>query len=144
MDPDNAVVRLCAQGMEAEEKGNVEVAATLFARAWKQSANEFERCIAAHYVARHQPSAELALHWNQEALDCAHQVTDGSAAEFLASLYLNLGKSHEDLGNADRARQLYRDGAGTIALLPAGAYRDLVQDGIDRGLQRLDDTKASV
>jgi len=144
VDQNNVVVKLCAQGMAAEDEGNVERASSLFAQAWAQSTNELERCIAAHYVARHQPSAAQALQWNQEALDCANRVTDGSAGEFLASLYLNLGKSHEDLGNADRARQLYENAAEAVVALPAGAYRDIVEDGINRGLQRLDDSKRSV
>jgi hypothetical protein len=136
MDPTNPVVKLCVQGMEEESHGNIAEAAKLFAQAWLDSRNDFERCIAAHYVARHQPTAELALHWNQEALDCANRVADGSVAGFFASLYLNLGKSHEDLENVDQAGQLYACAAGKLASVPAGAYRDIVQDGIKRGLQR--------
>ena len=137
MDPNNAIVKLCAQGMEEESKGNAEGAATLFEQAWTKSTNDFERCIAAHYVARHQPSPPLALHWNQEAMDCADRVADGSVTEFLPSLYLNLGKSHEDLGNLEKAGELYKCAADRVSCLPAGAYRDIVEDGIKRGLQRV-------
>jgi hypothetical protein len=137
MDPTNAVVKLCAQGMEEEGRGNSTEATKLFARAWAESTNDCERCIAAHYVARHQPTAELSLRWNQEALDCANRVADESVAGFLASLYLNLGKSHEDLENDDEARRLYECAAGELASVPAGAYRDIVQDGINRGLRRV-------
>ena len=139
MDPNNPVVKLCAQGMEEESKGNLEGAARLFDEAWAQSANDFERCISAHYVARHQPTAELALRWNQEALDCANR-NSGAVTEFLPSLYLNLGKSHEDLGDGEKARQFYEQAASRIAAVAAGAYRDIVQDGIDRGLQRVRDS----
>src|SRR4051812_32087629 len=132
MDPNNAVVKLCAQGMEEESKGNAEEAAALFEQAWIKSTNDFERCIAAHYVARHQPSPPLALRWNQEAMDCANRVDDGSVAEFLPSLYLNLGKSYEDLGNAERASELYQCAADRVDALPRGAYRDIVEDGIRR------------
>jgi hypothetical protein len=97
MDPSNPVVRLCAQGMEEESKGNVGEAKALFEQAWSRSRSDWERCIAAHYVARHQPTPQLALHWNQEAMDCGVRVCDGSADEFFASFYLNLAKSHEDL-----------------------------------------------
>jgi rifampin ADP-ribosylating transferase len=58
-------------------------------------------------------------------------------AEFFPSLYLNLGKSHEDLHHADQAAEFYRRAAENLASLPAGAYRDMVEDGIRRGLQRI-------
>lgn len=137
MDPTNAVVKLCAQGIEEEGRGNGAEATTVFAQAWTQSTNDFERCIAAHYLARHQATAELSLRWNQEALDCANRVADDSVAEFFPSLYLNLGKSHEDLENDDEARRLYECAAAKLASVPAGAYRDIVQDGINRGLLRV-------
>jgi hypothetical protein len=137
MDPNNDVVKLCAQGMEEESKGNADEAAGLFVQAWTKSTNDFEHCIAAHYVARHQPSPALALRWNQEAMDYANRVDDGSVAEFLPSLYLNLGKSNEDLGNAERARELYQCAADRLARIPVGPYRDIVEDGIKRGLQRV-------
>jgi hypothetical protein len=137
MDPNNPVVKLCAQGMEQESRGNDERAAELFQQAWKQASGDFERCIAAHYVARHQTTAELALHWNQKALDHAQSVTDGSVNEFFASLYLNLGKSHEDLGNLIDARRNYDSAAAKLQAIPAGAYRDIIQDGVERGLERV-------
>jgi tetratricopeptide (TPR) repeat protein len=136
MDPKNPVVKLCIQGMEEESKGNDERAAELFEHAWKQSSDDFERCIAAHYIARHQADAELALHWNQEAMNCAHRVVDDSVTQFFPSLHLNLGKSHEDLGNIDQARREYEWAAEKLLCIPAGSYRDIIQDGIERGLQR--------
>jgi|tagenome__1003787_1003787.scaffolds.fasta_scaffold19403288_1 tetratricopeptide (TPR) repeat protein len=137
MDANNPIVKLCAQGMDEEAKRNFESATKLFKEAWEQSASDFERCIAAHYAARHEPDVEMALQWNQQALDCAHRITDGSAAEFFPSLYLNLGKSHEDLGNRQTARELYEIAADRLGSLPASAYRDIVEDGIKRGLQRV-------
>jgi tetratricopeptide (TPR) repeat protein len=137
MDPNNPVVKLCAQGMEEESKGNPSGAAECFRQAWDQSAADYERCIAAHYVARHQPDFELVLYWNQLALDCALRIADSTVADFLPSLYLNLAKSHEDLGHTEDARRLYQRAADHIGGLPANAYRDIVQDGINRGLERV-------
>lgn len=136
MDPNNPVVKMCVQGMEEEGKGNDEKAAEFFAQAWKQASNDFERCIAAHYVARHQLDAQLALQWNQEAMRYAERVTDGSVTQFFPSLYLNLGKSYEDLGNPSDARRNYESAAARLQAIPAGAYRDIVQGGIARGLER--------
>ncbi len=136
MDPSNPVVKLCAQGMEEEGKGNIPEAKSLFKDAWARSRNDFERCIAAHYVARHQPTAELALQWNQQAMDCAVRVSDGSTDEFFASLSLNLGKSHENLGHTDEARQLFECADRQVQRVSAGPYREIVEDGIRRGLLR--------
>jgi hypothetical protein len=143
MDANNPVVKLCVQGMEAEGKGDPSAAAELFHRAWDASTNDFERCIAAHYVARHQPTANQALDWNQTAMDCARRVPDDSVAEFMPSLCLNLGKSLEDLGNTAEATRLYRCAKDTVDRLPAGGYRDIVQDGINRALQRVRDSDAA-
>jgi tetratricopeptide (TPR) repeat protein len=137
MDPNNPVVKLCAQGMEEETKGNVEQAAKLFEQAWTQSSDEFERCIAAHYVARHQTSGALALYWNQEAMDCASRVNDDIVAEFFPSLHLNLGKSLEDVGKPNEAKEHYQQAAAKVASLPAGPYCDIIRDGIERGLRRV-------
>ncbi len=136
MDPDNPIVKLCVEGMEEEGRGNLSGAARLFEQAWANSTSDFERCIAAHYVARHQPTSELALHWNQVAIDCAGRVERSGVAGFFPSLYLNLGKSHEDLGNAAEARRLYQCTAENLSCLPDGSYREIVQDGIHRGLLR--------
>jgi tetratricopeptide (TPR) repeat protein len=137
MDPNNPIVKLCAEGMEAESMGDAAKAAQLFNQAWQQSSDDFERCIAAHYVARHQPSFERAFHWNQLALECADRVADGSAEVFYPSLYLNLGKSHEDLGNMKDAKINYERAMVRLDCVPAGGYRDIIQGGIERGLQRM-------
>ncbi len=54
MDPDNAIMKLCVEGMQAERDGKPGDAARLFGQAWEESTNDFEACVAAHYVARHQ------------------------------------------------------------------------------------------
>jgi tetratricopeptide (TPR) repeat protein len=138
MDSNNPVVKLCVQGMEEESRGNDEKAAELFEKAWKQSTDDFDRCIAAHYVARHQSNDALALQWNEEAMDRAQWVGDGRVTQFLPSLYLNLGKSHEDLGNLDEARRNYEYAAAKLPGVPSGAYRDIIEDGIRRGQRRVD------
>ena len=67
MDRNDAIIRLCAESMELEMKGQIEEAARLFAVAWNRSSDGFERCIAAHYVARHQKIGGRNLRWNQES-----------------------------------------------------------------------------
>jgi len=159
MDPNSSIVRLCVEGMSRESDGRPNEAFALFMRAWEQSINDFERCIAAHYVARHQPSPADALHWNQKALDLAKAAlkratddprtnaadaamatdtaTDIEIQNFFPSLYLNLGKSYEEIGSPHLARESYKLAAEKINSLPPSPYKDIVSDGITRGLQRV-------
>ena len=137
IDPQNPVVRYCAEGMEREQEGRHEEALRLFMLAWNQSKDAFERAIAAHYVARHQITPEGALHWNQESLINADAVGDDRVQGFYPSLYLNMGKSHEDLGNLQDARRFYVLAADRIGCLPEGRYADIVRSGVMNGMQRI-------
>src|SRR5690348_8316447 len=102
MDPSNPVVALCVQGMAVE--GASDEALRLFEQAWAIRRDDFDAAIAAHFLARHQSSADAMLHWNSLAVEHAESVRDGRAAELLASLYLNLGDSHARLGQRIPAR----------------------------------------
>jgi tetratricopeptide (TPR) repeat protein len=137
MDPNNPVVRLCAKGMECEAKGRLEEAAQLFLSAWNQSTDDFERCIAAHYVARHQQNPADSLTWNQRSLDLANAVADDRVREFYPSLYLNMGKAHEDTGNREAAKRFYEMAASALDRLPDGPYGKIVRDAVDKAQQRL-------
>lgn len=53
-DPNNHVVKPCANGMDKEGQGKLEEASSLFFQAWNEATNDFEKFTAAHYVARHQ------------------------------------------------------------------------------------------
>jgi tetratricopeptide (TPR) repeat protein len=137
MDPNNPVIKLCADGMKAETSGRYDEARLLFIQAWEQSKDDYEACVAAHYVARHQKIPEEILHWNKEALDCADAVSDERVQGFYPSLYLNMGKAHEDVGNWEEAKRNYELAAAKLSTLPEGRYSDVVRDGINRGLQRV-------
>ena len=137
IDPENPVVKLCAQGMEYESKGNFEAAAMAFRSAWEQSTDDYERCISAHYLARHQQNPDEALLWNQRSLDHALAVDERAVEEFLPSLYLNLGKACEDLDNREEARRCYAKAAQIVNTLPDNSYGGTVRGAIERALQRV-------
>jgi hypothetical protein len=111
MDLDNPVIQLCIKGTQAEFKGQPDVAHAFYLEAWEMAQDDFEACIAAHYVARHQPDLQQKLHWNQIALDRAEAVTDGRVQTFYPSLYLNMGQSFELLGNDVEAERYYAKAA---------------------------------
>jgi len=137
MDTKNPVVKLCVDGMKAEMEGKPEEARQLFMRAWEESKDDYDACIAAHYVARHQKSPEEILRWNQESLDHANAINDRRVQDFYPSLYLNMGKAHEDLAHREEARRYYELASERLNELPDGKYGDVVRDGVKRGLQRV-------
>ena len=79
----------------------------LYQRAWDAHTDDYEACIAAHYVARFQESPEETLRWNQIALERANLVHDERVREFYPSLYLNMGKSHAALGYLAQAQKYF-------------------------------------
>ncbi len=136
VDSNNRVVQLCVEGMEFEAKDRLEEASRAFLSAWDESTDDFERCIAAHYVARHQQNLVDALLWNQRSLDHANAVGDDRVREFYPSLYLNLGKAHEDLGNREESKRFYEMAAAAVDSLPDGRYGDVVREAVGRALIR--------
>lgn len=137
MDPDNPIVNLCAEGMTAEGEGRPEDARTLFLQAWDRAANDYEASIAAHYVARHQASAEERLRWNRVAVERADRAEDDGVRLFYPSLYLNLAHSYEETGDRGEAARHYNRAAACLEDLPPGPYTDLVRRGVQAGLERV-------
>jgi hypothetical protein len=107
LDPTNPVIKLCTAGTRAEFEGRPEDARALYWQAWEAAADDYEACIAAHYVARFQETPEDIFRWNQEALTRAEATEDERVKEFYPSLYLNMGRSYELTGNQTKARFYY-------------------------------------
>ena len=107
MDPADPVIALCIQGSQAEFRGQMTEACGLYWQAWQSAGDDYQACIAAHYVARCQQSPAETLRWNLEALQRAQKVDEERVSHFYPSLYLNLGRSYEQLGDLDQARHYY-------------------------------------
>ena len=136
VDPNNRVVMLCAEGMRAESEGRHADAKALFEQAWEVSTDDLEACVAAHYVARHQDNDHDTLRWNEEALRRADAVGDDRVRGFYPSLYLNMGRSHESLGNLTEARRYYELASACVDELAGNRYGDLVRDAVARAKLR--------
>jgi len=136
MDPNNPVVKLCVAGMEAEGAGQIATAQALFLQAWAARQNDYDACIAAHYVARHRPPEEMR-HWNQVALDHADRADATLMGGFYPSLYLNMGWSHEQLGDLAEAGHYYDLATAHLDSLPDGPYAEVVRKGVAAGQARL-------
>ena len=136
MDNDNLVVKLCIEGMQAEAEGKPDVARKLFEQAWAARQDDFDACVAAHYLARHQQNPQETFNWNKEALSRAEALDDDRVEGFYSSLYLNMGYSYETLGNRVEARRYYEMAADKLNNVPEGGYKEVVRNGIEGGYKR--------
>jgi hypothetical protein len=130
IEPNNPVVALCAAGMACD--GAPEEARRLFEEAWEARRDDYDAAIAAHYLARHQPTPFLALDWNTRAVTHCERVTDDRAAELLPSLYLNLADSLLAVGRREEARVMAERASKCLPALPADGYRSFIALGIAR------------
>ncbi len=103
--PNNPIVKRCLQGMDLEDKGKSEEAAGIFFQAWNEASDDFERFLAAYYVARHQKDASGRLHWLQTALEHAFKINNHAVNGAFASLYGRIAKCYEELNDFVNAKK---------------------------------------
>jgi rifampin ADP-ribosylating transferase len=134
---ENEVFSCCIKGMEEEGKGSPAEALKWFQQAWDKAGSDFEKFTAAHYLARQQPDVSAKLEWDQLALQHALQVEDEQVKGALPSLYLNIGKCYEDLGDLQRSRFNYEAANSYAHYLPEEGYGKMIRSGIIKGLERV-------
>ncbi|NTW71324.1 MAG: NAD(+)--rifampin ADP-ribosyltransferase [Eubacteriaceae bacterium] len=106
-DPNNNIIKLCLRGMGMEDSGKPEDASLLFLKAWSEATDDFERFIAAYYVARHQKNISDKLKWLETSLQFALKLNDDTVKSAFPLLYLNIAKCYEELGDPDKAKKNY-------------------------------------
>ena len=104
-DPNNAIIRLCMSGMNLENSGNLEDAAIMFHKAWCEATDDYERFVAAYHLARREKSVTDKLKWMETSLKCALNINDENVKSAYPSLYLNIAKYYEELGDSDNAKR---------------------------------------
>lgn len=124
--------------MEAERSGRYDDARALFQQAWERRRNDYEGCIAAHYLARHQPDAASELRWNLAALALAGGASAGDVRGFLASLHLNIAASYAKLGADAQSRAHLTQAEAAFGEIAEGSYKDVVRRGIGNVARRLE------
>ncbi|MCF3107999.1 NAD(+)--rifampin ADP-ribosyltransferase [Niabella sp. CC-SYL272] len=117
-NPNNPVIQRCMQGMELVEKGRPEAAAPVFQQAWDEAGNDFEKFIAAHFMARHQQDARNKLAWLQTALQHGLSVNSNAVKSALPSLYTNMAQCYASLGDADNESRYRELAASAVEQLP--------------------------
>jgi tetratricopeptide (TPR) repeat protein len=104
-NPANPIVQLCLLGMQLEENGKPGEAASIFHQAWGEATNDFEKYLAAWYVARHRDNISDKLKWLETALSFAKKINSDSVNSALPSLYANIAKCYEEPGDTDNAKK---------------------------------------
>lgn len=104
-NPNNGVVRLCMQGMQKEDSNHPAEAKELFMQAWNAATNDFEKFIAAYYLARHQDNIADRLTWYEKALQLAQAVDTDAVKGAYPLLYTNIARCYEELGDTDNAEK---------------------------------------
>ncbi|MCA9917373.1 MAG: hypothetical protein KC445_05440 [Anaerolineales bacterium] len=107
MDLNRLAVKLCAEGTQLEFEGQLEDARQRFAQAWDCATDDYEKCVAAHYVGHLAQTPNALLFWHKTALEHANQCQPELVASFMPSLYVNLGHAYETAGDLDRAKHFY-------------------------------------
>jgi len=117
-NPANNVVKLCLQGMAMEEQGKHAEAHGLFLQAWNEATDDFEKFTAAHYVAKHQGNVADKLNWHETTLQYALRVNDNTVNSAFPSIYSNIAKCYEELGdlaNANKHHELAASATDNIS-----------------------------
>jgi len=104
--------------MGAEDKGEPVEASRLFLQAWNEAPNDFERFIAAYYVARHQGTTLGKLEWLGRSFNYALKINDVTVKAAFPALYSEIAECYEELNDRDKARK-YRDLASSQSVDPS-------------------------
>src|ERR1700744_1393508 len=137
IDHNNKIVKLCAKGIMTEGEGKIAEAHQLYQQAWDSAVDDFEKFTAAHYLARTQTDPLENLRWNEVALNHALILNNNISETCYPSLYLNVGKSYEDIGNTVEATRNYLLAQSYTDKLPDDGFGKMLKSGIEAGLQRV-------
>lgn len=111
--PNNQIVRLCLQAMNLESQGKEDEAGATYQMAWREARENFEKFLAAYFVARHEKSNNEKLDWFEIALQYAFISDNPAVTSAFYSLYSNLAICYHDAGDPDREKE-YLELAETI------------------------------
>ena len=123
-DWSNPVVAAVGRGAQAEMTGDREAARAFYSEAWNTAKDDFERCIAAHFVPRTIDDPRDKLRWNEDALRYATAVGDGRTIGFFASLHASVGQARLGLGDTSGAQEALRQAETNLASVPDGPYKN--------------------
>ncbi|HTH81565.1 MAG TPA: NAD(+)--rifampin ADP-ribosyltransferase [Mucilaginibacter sp.] len=104
-NPNNNIVKLCVRSLAVDEKGEHEEANKLSLQAWNEATNDFEKFLAAYFVARYQKNISDKLKWFETAWQLALKLNSITVNGVFPSLYSNIARCYEDLNDLDNAKK---------------------------------------
>jgi tetratricopeptide (TPR) repeat protein len=132
---------LLERGRAFNSSGKPDTARALFLEAWELGKEVGEHGLAvdaAHMMAIVEKGPS-SLEWNERAIAYAEETQDPKAMDWLGSLYNNTGWSHHDLGNYERALELWRKALDWQHEHNPGSDRErIARYMVGRGLRSLD------
>ena len=103
---------LLERGRTFNSSGMKEKSRELFLEAWELGLNvkaDFYAVDAAHMLGIVE-APDQQLEWNEKAMNLAENSPDERANGWLGSLYNNIGWTHHDMGNYDKALEVFEKG----------------------------------
>jgi rifampin ADP-ribosylating transferase len=91
--------------MEIEGKGQPDEARRLFLQAWNDAADDFEKFMAAYFVAERQENLGDKVEWLETTLKFALRANDEGVKAAFPPLYSDLARCYEELGDPDNAKK---------------------------------------
>lgn len=88
--PANPIVQQSIQSMRLRESNQTSEATRLMEQAWAQASNDFEKYLAAWFLAQCQQNHREKLYWLEQALQFALLVNDPATNSALHTIYLQL------------------------------------------------------
>jgi len=82
-------------------------ASRLFLQAWTEATDDFEKYIAAYFLARHQENIAERLKWFENSLQFALNIDSPTVTSAFPSIYTHIAKCYEDLGDMNNAKKNY-------------------------------------
>lgn len=107
--PNNQIVKICMMGILEREKGNFEETASYFLKAWQETTNDFEKFLAAFFVAQSQNDVLEKLKWLELSLQHALSINDETVKSAYPTLYHDIAQCYElleDIENAEKYDEL--------------------------------------
>lgn len=116
-NPHNPIVQRCLQGRALEDQAKPEEARAVFLQAWNEATTDFERFLAAYFVARQQQGTDK-LTWLQKALELLNSLDQNSVQGVLPSLYHEFAGCYSEMADPEKA-EAYRELAPAAAQPPS-------------------------